>query len=294
MKFSNTNSILLTLALPLAALGCRSTHSANGIAGESFASPDEAFEALASVARQGSMEDFECVLGVDCELSVEPEEEEIFIEDVDSFLALYDEAHHIEKPDSTHALLVVGETDWPFPIPVVQRGGAWSFDVAAGREEIAARQIGEDELTAIEVCRAIGDAQEEYRAEFGHYATRIISSEGTHDGLYWESADSEPQSPIGVFLADAAVEDDHMPEDGDCVPFMGYYFRLLEQPSEGEEAGYAVLAWPAEYGTTGVMSFAMDDRGVVLETDLGDETMHACCKTFRFYEPNQEWGVCAD
>ena len=291
MNFSISNQALVAITLPIAALGCRSTQSNGQAANPAFVSPDAAFGALASAARGGSKEAVGSVLG-SLDL-LEVEDEATFHESVTEFLDLYDSAHHVETPDSTHAVLFVGESDWPFPIPLVESGGAWSFDVEAGHEEIMARQIGENELAAIQVCRAIGDAQEEYRAEFSEYATRIVSSDEAHDGLYWVSTESGSKSPVGVLVAEAAIEGTHTPADGDCSPYMGYYFRMLEVPGDGEAKGYAVLAWPAEYGSSGVMSFSMDDRGVVLETDFGEQTEDTCCSTRRF-EPTEQWGVCAD
>ena len=190
--------------------------------------------------------------------------------------------------------------------PVVRAGDAWTFDVEAGAEEIVLRRIGRNELSAIEVCRAIGDAQEEYRAMFGHYAARLLSRDGQRDGLYWPTSEDEPLSPLGELVAAAAEGAPTPSEDGERAPYLGYHYRILVEKgpsapggpgtyaSDGAlQGGYAILAWPADYASLGIMTFLMDARGVVLERDLGERTSETA-SALSSYDPTSECEVCAN
>lgn len=212
-------------------------------------------------------------------------------------------------PDMKVALL--GDEGWPFPIPLVRDHSRWRFDTEAGREEIATRRIGRNELDTIASLHAYVDAQREYFSE-GHdgnppaYARKVVSSEGKHDGLYWATTEGEPESPLGPLMA-AADREGYKLGEGAPDPYHGYYYRTLL--GQGKSApggarsyvdekgamtnGFAVIAWPAKYGNSGVMTFMVDAQGIVFQKDLGNDTESLVAK-FQTYDPDQSWDPTGD
>lgn len=212
-----------------------------------------------------------------------------------------------EADDSV--ILTIGRQAFPFPVPIVREGESWYFDSAAGLEEVLDRRIGENELAAIEALRAYVQAQIEYASadrdgdQVLEYAQRVISTPGQRDGLYWASAPGEPVSPFGPFIAEisALIQGKEL---GD--PYRGYYYRVLKGQTEHAPggayeyvingnmiAGFAMLAWPAEYGETGVMTFQVSHQGDVLEADLGPETAEVA-PAFDAYDPDATWAEVTD
>ena len=206
-------------------------------------------------------------------------------------------------------ILTIGRQAFPFPVPIVREGESWYFDSAAGLEEVLDRRIGENELAAIEALRAYVQAQIEYASadrdgdQVLEYAQRVISTPGQRDGLYWASAPGEPVSPFGPFIAEisALIQGKEL---GD--PYRGYYYRVLKGQTEHAPggayeyvingnmiAGFAMLAWPAEYGETGVMTFQVSHQGDVLEADLGPETAEVA-PAFDAYDPDATWTEVTD
>lgn len=202
--------------------------------------------------------------------------------------------------------LIIGDEGWPFPIPLTKRGAGWQFDTEAGKEEVLARRIGQNELSVIDLCRAYPEFQEEYASRphdgnpAGLYAQKIRSSPGMHDGLFWDAKIDEPQSPLGDLLAQAAAEG-YTREKSPAAPFRGYNFRILT--AQGGSArggaenyimngkmpgGYALLAYPARYGYSGVMTFIVNREGVVYEKDLGSETSKVAAD-IKEYNPDKTW-----
>jgi Protein of unknown function (DUF2950) len=221
------------------------------------------------------------------------------------FLEAYDKKHGIEKNGDDMALLLVGDVDWPFPIPLVRRDGSWLFDTAAGRDEILYRRVGRNELSAIQVCLAYVDAQNEYaaqsyaRAGLASYAQRIRSQPGKMDGLYWQTQAGEPASPLGELAARASAAG-YRGGDGPR-PFLGYYYKILTRQGPAAPGGvmdyvvhgnmiggFALVAYPAEYGNSGVMSFIVNHEGVVFEKDLGARTSQIA-QAMTAYNPDQSW-----
>jgi Protein of unknown function (DUF2950) len=211
--------------------------------------------------------------------------------------------------DDGRVLLTIGRQAFPFPVPIVREGDGWRFDSVAGLEEILDRRIGENELAAIEVLRAYVQAQLEYASadrdgdQVLEYAQRVISSGGERDGLFWASAPGEPVSPFGPFIAEisALIEGKEL---GD--PYRGYYYRVLKGQTERAPggaydyvingnmiAGFGLLAWPAEYGETGVMTFQVSHQGDVLEADLGPETPEVAA-VIDAYDPDATWAEVTD
>ncbi len=209
----------------------------------------------------------------------------------------------LDARTQTRAFLLVGNDDWPFPIPIVKRGGRWSFDSAAGRQELLYRRVGANELDAIAICRGYVDAQHEYALrkrdgfEVNQYAQRIISTPGTQDGLAWQNADGTWDGPIGEAVANAIAKGYSKRTE----PYHGYFFKVLK--GQGPAAplgqmdfvvngamigGFALIAAPAQYGLTGIKTFMVSHDGVVYEKDLGPSTLDQFATLDRF-NPDRTW-----
>jgi hypothetical protein len=223
--------------------------------------------------------------------------------DRDEFLAAF-KARHALQPDGERKTLVIGTNDWPFPIPLAKQGNKWYLDTAAGADELIYRRIGENELGAIAVSRGYVDAQKEYASlgrdggEPGVYAMKILSDAGRQNGLYWPTSEGEDSSPIGAFVAEAAAEG-YRTES--ATAYHGYRYRLLYR--QGDKAaggakdyfvdgrltgGFAMIAWPANYGNSGVKSFLINQDGTVFEKDLGETTVEAAAAIDSF-NPDEGW-----
>jgi len=224
------------------------------------------------------------------------------------FLKAYEEKNRLVT-DKEKTILVLGKNDWPFPIPVVKRGENWVFDTNAGREEILNRRIGENELNVIQVCLAIVDSQREYamkdRDGSGvlHYAQKFLSDPGKKNGLYWEAKAGEEQSPLGPFAVQARSEG-YKPGQGSSgkpVPYHGYYYRILR--AQGKDApggarsylakgkmigGFGVVASPAQYENSGVMTFIVNYQGKVFQKNLGKDTA-SIANAMTAYNPDSTW-----
>lgn len=280
------------------AAGCESAGSAR-----SFDSPEEAVVALAEAADARDPEQVDELFGprVDELRSGDAAQDE---RDIASFRHALARHAAVEDHGDGTAVVLVGDVRWPFAVPLVEKGGRWRFDTDAGIEELANRRVGRNELRTIEACRTLIDAQEQYFASdrdgdgVREYADRLLSTPGRKDGLYWPSPGGVDPSPIGPVLAEAAVRRD---EQGRREPFNGYFYRLLRRQGPaapggagaysteaGLTRGWAVIAWPAEYGHTGVMSFMASDAGVVYEADLGPETGTVAPAVDEF-EPSGGW-----
>jgi hypothetical protein len=204
--------------------------------------------------------------------------------------------------------LIIGDEQWPFPVPLVNTGNRWRFDSEAGKEEVLARRIGRNELGAIDLCHAYVSAQKEYAAEprdgkpAGQYAQRIRSTPGHQDGLYWASEPGARPSPLGDLAAEATIEG-YAADRTSARPFWGYHFRILtgQGPAppgqkksylvNGEmKAGFALVAYPAKYGSSGVMTFIVNQDGIVYEKDLGTDTLKIAA-TLAEYNPDETWAA---
>ena len=276
----------------------------------SYASPEEAAEALASAVRAQKRDDVLAVVGPGASSWLFSGDNVADRNDWSRFLAAYDKKHNVDKAGDK-ATLNVGDDDWPFPAPIVSHAGRWSFDAAAGREEILNRRVGRNELDTIQSLLAVVDAQREYAAGdldgngYADYARKFASSPGKKDGLYWPAAAGEPQSPLGPLVATAASEgygkNKPAPQAGQRVPYHGYYFRILT--GQGKDAaggaydylvgdkligGFAIVAWPASYRNSGVTTFLVNHDGVVYEKDLGAQTASIASAMTRF-NPDATW-----
>ena len=225
----------------------------------------------------------------------------------DAFLEAFNAGHTLVAKGTDAMTLRVGSDAWPFPIPIVKQGERWRLDTRQGREEILARRIGRNELNTMQVCLAVVDAQREYYADdrTGRgvlaYAQKFLSTPGKHDGLHWETKPGEPLSPLGDLVARARAEGYRRDQSGGPTPYHGYLFRMLT--SQGPDApggaydyivrsymiaGFGVVAYPAQYGVSGVMTFIVNHDGVVYEKDLGPTTA-ALAAAMRTFNPDKTW-----
>lgn len=275
--------------------------SAQSAKPQGFATPEAAADALTDAIRRDDSKAVGAILGSGWRDLVlgRPEDEAQLRE---KFLEAWDARHKVVV-DGNKATIEAGTTGWTGPIPIVRDGDQWRFDTEAGRQEITARRIGRNELSVIQSLLALVDAQHDYAAldpmKVGApvYARRLLSSPGRKDGLYWDTAPGEPESPIGPALATAQAHGQGGTEDG----YYGYRFRLLY--AQGPDApggaydylvkdrmigGFAILAWPIRYDDTGVMTFMVNQDGVVYEQDLGPDTATKAA-AITTYNPDKAW-----
>ncbi len=281
-----------------------------GVAGsahaqQKFKTPEDAVTAFVASVRADNVRDMVLVLGAqgrDIVVSGDPVADQTTRA---AFLIAYDLKHQVVKTGDNRADLVVGNNDWRLPIPLMLRNGAWQFDSAAGRREVLLRRIGRNELSAIQAALAYVDAQNEYASmkpqggKVDTYAQRIVSTPGKKDGLYWPAAADEPQSPLGEAFARATLQG-YRPGGGQ-IPYHGYYYKVLT--AQGPNApggamnylmkgnllgGFGLVAWPAEYGNSGVMTFIVNHAGVVLQKDLGKDSARIASRMTAF-DPDPTW-----
>src|SRR5215472_18032775 len=299
MRIANKLAVLALLSM---LLGTRATCAVDQ---RTFASPAEAIHALVKAAEDGNQDEMLAVLGDDGKdlvYSGDPVQDKTGME---KFVKSSKTKHAIVTEDDKTRILQVGPNDWPMPIPIVNDGGKWRFDTAAGKEELLYRRIGHNELGAIAACRGYIDAQKDYAA-VGHdglpaglYAQRFRSTPGKQDGLYWETAEDEPASPAGPLLAQASAEG--YSSDVKGQPYHGYFYRVLKTQGAAAEGGakrylddgqlsggVAMVAFPAEYKISGVMTFMINQNGVVYQKDLGGNTTEVA-KAMTEYNPDGTW-----
>ena len=273
-----------------------------------FASPEEAASALTDAVRAKDRNALLAVVGPASESWIFSGDNVADANDWTRFLAAYDAKKTLRKDGDAKVHLDVGPDDWPFPAPIVKKGATWSFDASAGREETINRRVGRNELDTIQTLLAVVDAQREYAAldadgnGFADYARRFRSTPGKKDGLFWPEEAGKPVSPLGPIVATAAREGyGKQAASEKPTAYHGYHYRLLT--SQGKDApggaynylvgdkllgGFAVVAWPASYGVSGVQTFIVNHDGVVYESDLGAQTpsIAAAMKTFN---PDKKW-----
>ena len=280
---------------------------------KTFATPAEAAKALYQASADGNQDEIVSVLGDEGKDLVYSGDAVQDKRGMEGFVKAYKTKHSLVKQDDKTEILQVGANNWPLPIPIVNDGGKWRFDTAAGKEELLYRRIGHNELGAIAACRGFIDAEKDYAAA-GHdglpagiYAQRLMSTPGKEDGLYWETKEDEPASPAGPFLADAGGQG-YAPEGlgGKEEPYHGYLYRILKAQGaaarggaksylvDGElTGGVALVAYPAEYRVSGVMTFIINQNGVVYQKDLGDKTAEIA-GAMTEYNPDKTWAKVTD
>jgi hypothetical protein len=278
-------------------------------AARTFATPDEAVAALRTAAKNQDQAALRAIFGTELEDIENPDRVQA-TNDISDFAAAMSETFHIKHESDSRCVLEVGSNSWPFAIPLVKRDGKWSFDTGAGSDELLNRRIGKNELSVLEVIRAYVNAQREYASkdrdgdQVLEYAQRLASSPGKKDGLYWDPDIDGEISPFGPFVAHAQAEgyfgetpvDKYSPQ-----PFHGYLFKILTR--QGKHApggkydyiingnmigGFALVAWPAEYGESGIMTFIVNQQGRVYQKDLGTGTAKAASKMSE-YDLDSSW-----
>jgi hypothetical protein len=297
---------LILLAAVVSFFGCNKAAKPSFTA---FSSPDEAGKGLQEAAKAGDQNELLAIFGTDSKdiiLSGDAVQDKAT---VGAFVTGYEEMHRWRKLPDGSQMLLIGAQNFPFPIPLKKNdSGQWFFDTAAGKEEILRRRIGRNELSVIDVCGALADAQAEYysrRHDDGstkQFALKFISDPGKQNGLYWDSQGGQPKSPLGPLLAYATSEGYSVKPDAH-QPFHGYYFHMLK--SQGSNApggakayvidgkmvgGFAFVAYPAEYGNSGVMTFMMNQDGVLLQRDLGKTTTETASALTEF-NPDASWTI---
>lgn len=273
-----------------------------------FASAEEAVSAFVAALRNHREADLRSILGPEADRVIDSGDRYADRELHQRFVALYDEKHTIDEKSPGRAELDVGPNDWPMPIPLVENNGRWTFDTKAGAQTVIDRRIGRNELSAIRTLLACVDAQHDYfdlakqATGTGVYATRLLSTPGQHDGLYWPVAEGETESPLGP-LIDAAQDAGYPGElvRGKPIPYEGYHFRILKAQGQNGDGGaktyiqsgrmtggFALIAWPAVFGSSGIMTFMVGPDGDVYQKDLGPETARVAAQIMTF-DPDLTW-----
>jgi hypothetical protein len=267
-----------------------------------FSSPEEASNVLFTALQSNNEKELLEIFGPDNKHIVRSGDDTEDVQGHAKFVEKYKEMHRLVKePDGT-TTLIIGAENWPTPIPLVNKNNSWYFDTEAGTKEILFRRIGRNEIYAIRVCQELVAAEKEYRSsQHDEYARQIFSDEGRHNGLYWKVADGEPQSPIGPLVASAVAEGYAKDKGGPPTPYRGYYFHILTKHGKNGQGGaksyivhgkmtegFAFLAYPAENRSSGVMTFIVNQDGVVLQKDLGKKT-DVLAKAMKKYTPDSSW-----
>ncbi len=301
-KFRWVNlSVSLAAALFLTALipACASAQQKGQ---KTFSSPEEASAALLAATQSNDEKALLEIFGPDGKEVVASGDADEDAQNRANFVEKYNEVHRLVKePDGT-VTLYIGAQNWPTPIPIVNKGNVWYFHTEAGKKEILARRIGLNEMSAIRICQELVAAQKEYHSmQNNQYAQKIFSDKGQSNGLYWKASDGHPESPIGPLVAWAVAEENAESRGEPAVPFRGYYFEVLTHQGKNAPGGaksyvtdgkmtggFAILAYPAEYRSSGVMTFIVGEDGVIYEKDLGKKTELAV-KEVKEYNPNSSW-----
>jgi hypothetical protein len=267
---------------------------------KTFSSAEEAIRSLFLAVKENNTDAITGIVGVEKDL-VSVDNENQNQRERAQFIEKYQQMHRLVRETDGTVVLYLGAENWPFPVPLVSRNGTWHFDADAGAEEILSRRIGENEDAVIQACQLLALAEERYKATLhpddpeSHYTSRFISSQGAQDGLY-----SGAESPIPDFLANAGVSDGST-QDTTRAPYAGYYFRILVQQGKDARggpqnyivdgrltAGFAFAAYPAEYGTSGIMTFIVNQDNIVYQKDLGPET-RKIVEAMTRYNPGPGW-----
>jgi hypothetical protein len=289
----------------MAAVSCSRTEAP--APARSFASAEAAVVALNAAAAKGDAQEVAAFFGPDGRELIDGSDPVTARRNLEIYKVAVAERWRLVK-EQAGTTLVIGNEGWPFPVPLVQDAAGWHFDAAAGREEVIARRIGRNELAVMQICRSYVAAQRRY-ARSGHdgapaglYARVFASAAGRQNGLYWPVAAGQPRSPLGDLMTAAAEDELSSRRTGEAPsPFHGYYFRILT--AQGAAAaggardyvvggrlsgGFALVAWPARYDETGIMTFIVNQDGIIHEKDLGPDT-DAAARKMTLYDPDASW-----
>jgi len=291
------------VAVAILVLGASSALFAASTQHKSFSSPEEAAKALFDAVRASDLKEMQAILGPGSRELISSGDEVADRTGREKFLKAYDLLNTLQQASSDKVVLIIGEDKWPMPIPIVKKGAKWFFDAQQGKREILNRRIGRNELNVMEVLQAYVEAQHEYASKdcrgrgMVEFAQRFDSTEGKRDGLYWEAKEGEELSPLGPLVARAAKEG----YAADFWPFHGYYFKILK--GQGKHAkggaynyvvkgkmilGFALVAFPAEYDNSGVMTFMVNQEGIIYQKNLGKNTKRIA-EAMKIFDPDKTW-----
>ncbi len=310
-RISVTTWVMFLLLVACLA-GCKQGGPPETASARTFASPEDAGNGLLEAAKTGDLNQIVAIFGPDSKpiiTSGDPVQDKTTLA---AFIGGYGQMHRWRKMPDGSQILLIGADNFPFPIPLKSSGqGQWVFDTAAGKDEILSRRIGRNELAVIDICGALGNAQAQYYSQphpdgtAKQYAVKFISDPGKQNGLYWDSPEGQPKSPLGPLLVYATAEGYSAKPDSHA-PFHGYFFKMLTRQGANAPGGardymvngklvggFAFVAYPAEYGNSGVMTFIMNQDGVLLQKDLGKNTAEAAAAMSEF-NPDPSWTIVAD
>jgi hypothetical protein len=297
------------VAITVSACAYATVLMAQAPAQRTFPTAEDAVKALAEMVKAGNLDAVLAIFGPGGQELIDSSDAATARQNQKVFTVAVDERWHLEDSAPARKTLIIGNEDWPFPVPIVKDVNGWRFDTTAGKEEILTRRIGRNELAAIDTTRAYVTAQRRY-AEQGHdgkpaglYAVRFESDQGKQNGLYWPAAHGQKLSPLGDLVAQAAEEGRPVGQGSQRTPLHGYYFKILNAQGpaasggakvyivKGEmSGGFALVAWPAQYSATGIMTFIVNQDGFVHEKDLGAGT-DAVARQMTAYNPDSSWRV---
>jgi hypothetical protein len=304
-KLRGTHLLLLAAVSVLLTAGFSVPSMAQQLHQKTFSSAEDASNAFVAAAQRNDEQAMVDILGPEGKQIVSSGDEAEDAESRASFVQRYQQMHRLVREQEGATILYIGAENWPTPIPLVNSGKFWYFDTEAGKREILYRRVGRNEISAINVCQELVAAQKEYYSiHQNEYARAIPSDEGQHNGLFWKTAEGETPSPIGPLVASAFATAKNA--GGTPTPYRGYYFLILTR--QGKDApggtkryvtngkmsdGFSFAAYPAEYRSSGVMTFIVNQDGVVFQKDLGPKT-GSLAETMKEYNPNSSWQKAED
>ena len=297
-------ALVCLVAVAMFLLGTAPASQAAGMPQKSFSSPEEAVKSLVAAVRANDIKEMLAILGPGSRELISSGDDVADRAGRDKFLKAYDQMNTLQQESADKMVLSIGADNWPLPIPIVKKGATWVFDIQKGKQEILNRRIGRNELHIMDVLHAYVDAQHEYATKDCRgdgkveFAQRLISTEGKRDGLYWEAKEGEEDSPLGPLVARAAKEGY---ANADLSPFHGYYFNILKGQGKHVDGGaynyvvkgkmilgFALVAYPAEYGNSGVMTFILNQEGIIYQKDLGKDTKRRA-EAMKIFDPDKSW-----
>jgi hypothetical protein len=298
---------LIVVACTSGAVAAALSYTSAAPGPRTFGTPQDAVRALTEVVKAGKIDELVAIFGPDGQELAASSDRATARRNREVFTVAVAEGWRLVDQGTDRKVLVIGNEGWPFPVPLVREAKGWRFDTAAGKEEVIARRIGRNELAVIQVCQTYVAAQRLY-AQHGHdgrpaglYATSFRSDPGKQNGLYWPAGRGQKRSPLGDLVAKAAAEGRPLGAELQPSPFHGYYFKILtaqgaaapggakDYVAAGQmSGGFALVAWPAQYDVTGIMTFVVNQDGVVREKDLREGT-DAAAKAITLYDPDSSW-----
>jgi len=296
--------LVCLVAAAMFLLGTAPDSQAAGMPQKTFSSPEEAVKSLVAAVRSNDIKEMLAILGPGSRELISSGDDVADRAGREKFLKAYDQMNTLQQESADKMVLSIGADNWPLPIPIVKKGATWVFDIRKGKQEILNRRIGRNELHIMDVLHAYVDAQHEYATKDCRgdgkveFAQRLISTEGKRDGLYWEAKEGEEESPLGPLVARAAKEGY---ANADLSPFHGYYFNILKGQGKHVDGGaynyvvkgkmilgFALVAYPAEYGNSGVMTFILNQEGIIYQKDLGKDTKRRA-EAMKIFDPDKSW-----